>query len=76
VRGSARSIDLCIPRNWPFYSISFRYHSAIYKIEVENPRGVTRGVTLTELNGKAQPGSVNIPLADDGATHHIRIVLG
>ncbi len=76
VRGMILSIDPCIPRNWPGYSIDFRYHSAIYKIKVENPSNVARGVALTELDGKLLPGSVSIPLADDGAVHNIRIVLG
>ena len=76
VRGMILSIDPCIPRNWPGYSIDFRYHSAIYKIKVENPSNVARGVALTELDGKLLPGSASIPLADDGAVHNIRIVLG
>src|ERR1700680_1508153 len=52
VKGAALFIDPCIPRNWPGYSIGFRYHSAIYKIAVENPRHVCRGVTLAELDGR------------------------
>jgi cyclic beta-1,2-glucan synthetase len=76
VRGTALRIDPCIPRNWPGYSIRFRYHSAIYDISVDNPRGVSRGVALTELDGKPLAGGANIPLVDDGAVHQIRIVLG
>ncbi len=76
LRGMTLAIDPCIPRNWPGYSIEFRYHSATYKIKVENPSGVARGVALTELDGKVLAGSANIPLADDGATHNIRVVLG
>ncbi|HVS88329.1 MAG TPA: glucoamylase family protein [Candidatus Acidoferrum sp.] len=76
VRGMMLSIDPCIPRNWSGYSIDFRYHSTNYKIRVENPSSVTRGVGLTELDGKLLPGPANIPLADDGAVHQIHIVLG
>ncbi len=76
VRGAALCIDPCIPRHWSSYSLRFRYHSAIYDISVDNPRGVTRGVALTELDGKPLDGSASIPLADDGAVHQIRIVLG
>ena len=76
LRGMTLSIDPCIPRNWPAYSVEFKYHSAVYKIKVENPSGVSRGVALTELDGKLQAGSVNIPLVDDGAVHRIRVVLG
>jgi cyclic beta-1,2-glucan glucanotransferase len=76
MRGPMFSIDPCIPRTWPGYSIRFRYHSAIYNIQVENPSSVCRGVVLTELDGKRQVGSATIPLADDGAEHQVRIVLG
>jgi len=76
LRGMTLSIDPCIPRNWPAYSVEFKYHSAVYKIKVENPSGVSRGVALTELDGKLQARPMNIPLVDDGAVHRIRIVLG
>ncbi len=76
LRGAVLCIDPCIPRHWPGYTIRFRYHSAIYDIAVDNPRGVTRGVALAELDGKPLATSVNIPLTDDGAVHQIRIVLG
>jgi len=76
LRGMTLSIDPCIPRNWPAYSVEFKYHSAVYKIKVENPSGVSRGVALTELDGKLQARPMNIPLVDDGAIHRIRIVLG
>ncbi|HEV3221092.1 MAG TPA: glucoamylase family protein [Candidatus Acidoferrales bacterium] len=76
VRGTMLSIDPCIPRAWPGYSISFRYHSSVYEIKVENPSGVSRGVALAEFDGKPLSGPPNIALVDDGAVHQIRIVLG
>ncbi|HEV2616238.1 MAG TPA: glucoamylase family protein [Candidatus Acidoferrales bacterium] len=76
LRGAALSIDPCIPREWPSYSILFRYHSATYRITVENPSGVSRGVVVVELDGKALRPASNIPLADDGAEHRLRVVLG
>ena len=63
-------IDPCIPRHWLAYSIRFRYHSAIYDIAAESPRNVSRGVTLTELDGKPLTGRDTIPLVDDGDEHH------
>jgi cyclic beta-1,2-glucan synthetase len=55
----------------------FRYHSARYDIAVENPRGVSRGVTGVELDGVALAGAgAPIPLKDDGATHRVRVILG
>jgi len=75
LRGATLCIDPCVPRHWPGYSIRFRYHSAVYDIAVENPRHVSRGVTLTELDGKPLTDHATIPLVVDGE-HHIRIVLG
>jgi cyclic beta-1,2-glucan synthetase len=76
VRGMMLSIDPCIPRNWPSYSMQFRYHSSTYKIVVENPSSVSKGVALMELDGKILAGAANIPLVDDGKTHEVRVVLG
>jgi len=76
VRGRLLCIDPCIPRNWPGYSIDFRYHSATYKITVKNPRGLCRGIASTSVDGKGFVGRVNIPLADDGAEHQVLIVMG
>ncbi len=76
MRGSVFSIDPCIPRSWPSYSMNFRYHSTVYQISVENPSGVSRGVASIEMDGKLLAISPNIPLTDDGGSHQIRIVLG
>jgi cyclic beta-1,2-glucan synthetase len=77
LRGTTLVMDPCIPRAWPEYRIDFRYHSARYQIVVENPQGVSRGVASAEVDGQAMTGAgAAIPLADDGATHRIRVVLG
>ncbi len=77
LRGTTLLIDPCIPRAWPGYEIDFRYRSARYEIVVENPQGVSRGVASSELDGQALTGGgAAIPLADDGATHRVRVVLG
>jgi cyclic beta-1,2-glucan synthetase len=76
LRGTNLVLDPCIPRAWPKYEIDFRYHSARYEIVVENPQGISRGVSSTELDGQALAGGAGIPLADDGATHHVRVILG
>jgi cyclic beta-1,2-glucan synthetase len=75
LRGARLRLEPCIPRSWPGFSISFRYHSSRYEIEVENPEAVSRGVRSIELDG-VSVGSEAVPLRDDGATHRVRIVLG
>ena len=76
IRGEALHVDPCIPRAWPGFEAVFRYRSARYEIAVENPRGVSRGVTRVELDGAPLPARpAEIPLRDDGTTHRVRIVL-
>jgi cyclic beta-1,2-glucan glucanotransferase len=78
VQGTNLALDPCIPRGWPGFEISFRHGSSHYEISVENPLGVCRGVLATKLDGEILKGSNKtlIPLADDGATHTVQIVLG
>ena len=79
MRGAVLSIDPAIPRAWPGYEITFRYHAARYAVRVENPRGATRGVTRAELDGAELPvaanGVADVALVKDGE-HQIRVVLG
>ena len=77
LRGKTLLIDPCIPARWPGFEIVYRYGSTRYEIAVENPRGVSRGVSSVELDGKAlAQRPAQIALADDGVTHGVRIVLG
>jgi cyclic beta-1,2-glucan synthetase len=76
LRGQTLLIDPCIPKAWRQFEILFRYHSARYDIAVENPHGVSRGVTRVELDGKLLSGNpILIPLSDDGAIHQVRVRL-
>ncbi len=75
LRGTVLHLDPCIPRAWPGYEIQFRYHSARYRLSVENPHGAMRGVTSISLDGGPVSGR-EIPLADDGLEHRITVVLG
>ena len=77
LRGSVLLFDPCLPRAWRHFEITFRYHSTRYEIVVENPHAVARGVLSVELDGASLAGgSMHIQLVDDGATHHVRVILG
>jgi cyclic beta-1,2-glucan synthetase len=77
VHGTTLLIDPCVPKAWRGFEMVFRYHSARYEIAVENPHGVTHGVTHAALDGTALSGNpARVALADDGATHRVRVVLG
>jgi cyclic beta-1,2-glucan synthetase len=77
LQGEFLLLDPCIPKAWPGFEIVYQHRSARYEIAVENPRGVSRGVASATLDGKALPeGAARVPLADDGAVHKVRVVLG
>jgi cyclic beta-1,2-glucan synthetase len=76
LRGTRLTVDPCIPRRWPGFELTFRYRSARYDIVVENPHGVSRGVTSIELDGVVADDSSGVTLADDGSTHRLRVRLG
>jgi cyclic beta-1,2-glucan synthetase len=77
LRGTVLHLDPCIPRAWPRFEIAFRYHASRYEITVENPRGVTRGISTIAVDGIALPSpDARIPLIGDGTTRRVRVVLG
>jgi len=66
-------IDPCVPRWWRDFEITYRRGRAVYRIKVENPLGVSRGVVSIEVDGTVQS---SIELIDDEKTHTIRVVMG
>ena len=76
MRGMTLRIDPCMSPDWPGFSLTFRYHSAVYEIRVENPSRVTRGVALTRIDGALHAGIADIRLTDDHKRHEILVVLG
>jgi len=76
LRGTQLVIDPCIPCAWRGFELVFRYRSARYDLVVENPRGVSRGVSSVEVDGVSLAGDLSIRLVDDRKAHHVRIVLG
>ncbi|HEU4595677.1 MAG TPA: glucoamylase family protein [Pyrinomonadaceae bacterium] len=75
LRGARLKIDPCVPRWWREFEIHYRHGATRYHIKVENPHGVCRGIAALEVDGVAQ-ASEDFPLADDGAKHSVRVVLG
>ena len=75
-RGDRLVVDPCLPRAWPRVDIVFRHRSSRYDIVVENPRGVSRGVSSVEVDGVFLTGDLSIGLVDDRTIHRVRVVLG
>ena len=70
-------LDPCGPRAWRDFEIVFLHRTARYVVSVDNHAGVCRGIARLELDDQVLPhGSTHITLMDDGANHHVRVVLG
>ncbi len=67
-------IDPCIPRSWPGFKVTRAFRGATYRIEVQNPRGLCKGVARLTVGGKEIPGNV-VPFASPGQTVEVRAVL-
>ncbi len=77
LRGAVLRISPCVPRAWPAFEIIYRHGTSRYRIAVENPRGVSRGIARAALDGREISGMpCEIGLADDGSHHDVRITLG
>jgi cyclic beta-1,2-glucan synthetase len=68
-------LDPRIPRSWDQFTLVYRYRATTYRITVTNPDGVERGVRSIAVDGRPIDGAV-VPLADDGQTHEVVMVLG
>jgi cyclic beta-1,2-glucan synthetase len=74
-QGNTLRIDPCIPRGWKGFEITYRFGRTLYRIAVENPQGVCRGVSRVSLDGVPLPADTLVPLSDDGREHQVRVLL-
>jgi cellobiose phosphorylase len=78
LRAGDLHVDPCIPSGWAGYEIDVHPPNAptsTYRIRVDNPQGVNRGVRTIEMDDVVLPGTL-VPVADDGRVHQVRVVLG
>jgi cellobiose phosphorylase len=68
-------VDPCIPRHWKKCSIRRPFRGAIYMIEIENPKGKSKGVKAVFVDNQLIDGNVIKP-RQPGKTYKVRVVLG
>ena len=68
----ALTVDPCIPPDWPGFELTRRWRGAEYRIRVENPRRVEKGVRSIEVDGIPAD---RIPAFGAGR-HEVRVVMG
>jgi len=77
VQAGVLYLDPCIPKDWPGFEVLLRHGSARYRIKVENPDGVERGIAAATLDGSAATERpLHLHLVDDGALHQVGVRLG
>ena len=75
--GEQLRVEPCIPGTWPGFEATIRCGAASYRIVVENPNGVRRGVAEAMLDDVVVgERPVTITLKDDGSAHLLRVILG
>jgi cyclic beta-1,2-glucan synthetase len=60
---------------WRDFEIAYRHGRTPYRIRVENPHSLCRGVAEVTLDGVAQP-DIEVGLVDDGHPHEVHVVMG
>ena len=65
----------CIPAGWAGYTIKRRYRGAVYRITVENPHHVEKGIASITVDGTSITGNV-LPPAAPGTEVQVRVVMG
>lgn len=67
-------IDPCIPSDWKEFEVERKWRGATYKIKVENPDSVEKGVKSIFLNGEEIHDT--IPVQEPGTVNDVRVVMG
>ena len=65
----------CIPAGWAGYTVKRRYRGAVYRITVENPHHVEKGIASIAVDGTPITGNV-LPPAAPGTEVQVRVVMG
>ena len=77
VRGRTLVVNPCIPRAWAGFEVTHQFGASRYRIRVENPNGVSRGVVKASLDGRDMAAvPCQIALVDDGSDHDGVVTLG
>jgi cyclic beta-1,2-glucan synthetase len=77
VRGPVLAINPCIPRGWKNFEVLYQHGASRYRVVVENPRGVSRGIVRATLDGQEiSQSACEIQLVDDGRDHDATITMG
>ena len=72
-------VDPCIAKSWKGFKATRKFRGAEYRIEVQNPKGVCKGVVSVKVDGKEIDPSGKtalLPIFPAGSKHNVVIDLG
>jgi len=68
-------VNPCIPAGWKDFKVTRKFRGATYRIEVQNPHGISKGIHQVVVDG--QPLTSNlVPIFNDGLDHHVQVIMG
>jgi len=68
-------IDPCIPKKWEGFKVSRKFRGYTLKIEVKNPKHVSKGVAQITIDGNKIEGNL-IPVLKQGKIYDVMVTLG
>ncbi|MHB0997820.1 MAG: GH36-type glycosyl hydrolase domain-containing protein [Armatimonadota bacterium] len=68
-------IDPCIPSHWDSYTVQRSFRGAQYKITVENPDHISKGIIKVFIDNEEQSTNVILPFRDN-KIHDILVIMG
>jgi cellobiose phosphorylase len=68
-------VDPCIPKSWKGYKVTRKFRGVEYRIDVQNPGGISKGVRQLIVDGSEIVGNM-IPLFKAGTTHEVTVIMG
>ena len=68
-------VDPSIPAAWDGFTATRQFRGDTYEITIKNPDHVNKGVKSLTVDGAAVEGCI-VPVAGDGKTHKVEVVLG
>lgn len=68
-------IDPCLPTEWEAVSVRRWFRNAIYEIEIDKPRGISKGVKQIIVDGKKIEENLIRPFSD-GKVHRVEVKMG
>jgi cyclic beta-1,2-glucan synthetase len=75
IGSDALHVNPCIPREWPGFEARLRTPHALFRIAVQNPAHVNRGVKSIALDGRPSADG-SIPLVGLEGEHDVTVLLG